>query len=89
MLMAYDYFRFTEFIMIATLASIFTLIRKEGITIKISDLYLFSPPKRDIPIVPFAILLYMKFWGTVNVWPTDTQILWALARILKGFLRMY
>ena len=84
MLIAYDYLRFAEFIMIASLANMFTLIRKERLSLQIGDLYMFMPPKRAVPLVPFAILLYVNFWGVVNVWPTDTQFLWTLARILEG-----
>lgn len=85
MLMAYDYIRFTEFIMIAALAIIFTLIRKEELVLQIDDLYLFTPPKKYVPITPFVILIYMKFWGTVDVWPRDTEFLARFAEVLRGF----
>ena len=85
MLMAYDYLRFTEFIMIAMLANIFTMTRKENLALRINDLYLFTPPKQNVPMVPFAIILYMGFWGVINVWPRDTLLLLHLEEILRDF----
>lgn len=85
MLMAYDYLRFTEFIMIAALASMFTLIHREKLVLRINDLYLFTLPKWEFPVAPFAILLYMKFWGTIDVWPRNIKLLENLAQILKDF----
>ncbi len=84
MLIAYDYLRFTEFIVIATLANMFTMIRKERLDLRIGDLYLFTPPKRDIPITPFAILIYMGFWGEVSVWPRDVDLFLRIAQVVKN-----
>lgn len=85
MLIAYDYLRFTEFIMIAAMACMFTLIHKEKLTVQVSDLYLFTPPKREFPAAPFAILLYMNVWGTIDVWPRNTVILENIAQVLRDF----
>lgn len=88
MLAAWDYLRFSLFIMIAALAIMFTLIHKEKLTLRISDLYLFTPPKRGFPILPFAILLYMGSWGTLAAWGPDTPILINLANVLRGFFNI-
>lgn len=84
MLIAYDYLRFTEFMVIAGLANLFTLIRKERLNLQIGDLYLFTPPKRGVPIAPFAMLIYMGFWGEVSVWPRDVDLFLRLAQVVKN-----
>ncbi len=88
MLMAWDYLRFAYFIMIAALAIIFTLIHKENLSLQIDDLYLFTPPKRGFPIPPFAILLYMKFWGTVACFGPDTKLLLNITTIIRDFFKI-
>lgn len=88
MLMAWDYLRFTKLIMIAMLASMFTLINKEKITLSIRNMYLFSPPKRGYPLLPFSILLYMNSWGVVACWGPDTQLLIDLTHILRDFMHI-
>lgn len=85
MLMAFDYLRFTMFIMVAATAIMFVVIRKEKLTLQIGDLYLFKPPKREIPILPFAILIYMDSWGMVAMWGPYTVLLEKLAQILRDF----
>lgn len=85
MLMAVDYIRFTMLIMVASMAIMFTLIHKEKMILHISDLYLFDPPTRELPIVPLAILLYMNAWGVVAMWGPYTPFLEKLALILKDY----
>ena len=88
MLMAYDYPRYSAFIIIAMLAIVFTLINKEKLILQISDLYLFTPSTRDFPLAPFAVLIYMAFWGTLNSWTRETTLFENLAQIIRDFLGM-